>query len=351
MDRKYYVMGGSIIGVVLVLLISVMLLSSCNKKYSYSKIEDKLISAAEQAVSNGDVTVAENTEYAVTSDQLVQAGYIKSLDKLRNDNCSATVTITNNSGVYNYLPNLVCTGYSTTTLKQKVIDDNITTSKDGLYADAGEYIFKGKNPNNHLKFAGEDWLILKIDYSGNIRLINTKPADQIAQWDTKFNEQTNTMNGENEYETSSIHDLLDKRYKEFPDKLKKHIIPVSICIGARAPEDITKSNLADCSKKMDGQFLSIMNMSDYALASYDKDCSSMLAGSCMNYNFFPRYVEESWTLNVLNDSSYEVILYQQTRLIAEPANNSHKYHDVLYISGDEVYVEGDGSEENPYIIK
>ena len=350
MDRKYYVMGGSIIGVIFVLLISVLLLSSCNKKYSYSKIEDKLIKAAQKAVDNGDITVMENSEYLVTSDQLVQAGYIKSLDKLRNDNCSATVKIVNNSGTFNYLPNLTCANYSTTTLKQKIIDDNLTVSEDGLYSDNGEYIFKGKYPNNHLKFAGEDWLILRIDYSG-IRLINSKAADQIAQWDTKFNEKTNGMDGENEYETSAIHTLLVDRYNAFPDKLKKHIIPVSICIGARGPEDLSKGTSSDCSKRMDNQFLSLMNMSDYAMASYDKDCTDMLAGSCMNYNFFPLYIEESWTLNTLNDSSYEVILYQQTRMTAEIANNAHKYHDVLYISGDEVYVDGDGSEDNPYIIK
>jgi hypothetical protein len=36
--------------------------------------------------------------------------------------------------------------------------------------------------------------------------------------------------------------------------------------------------------------------------------------------------------------------------MAVKANESHKYHYVIYISGDELYIDGDGSIDNPYII-
>ena len=351
MDRKYYVMGGSIIGVVLVLLISVFILGSCSKKNSYDKVEKKLVKAAEKCVDNGDVTVPEGGQMIVSDSQLTELGYIKSLDKLKNDNCSGTVTIMNNSGVYNYIPNLVCTNYSTSTLKQRIIDDNLTTKEDGLYAVNGEYIFKGKEPNNHLKFAGQDWLIIKIDYNGNIKLINSKRADTVAQWDDKFNENTNNSYGENDYETSALRRTLSVRYNAFSDSVKKHLIPFSACVGARDAMDLTINDDIDCSKKVDNEYLSVMNMSDYALASYDKDCTDMLAGSCMNYNYFRNYIEESWTLNTLSDSTFEVILLTGPKLQAVKAYETHKYHDVVYISGDELYVDGDGSVDNPYTIK
>ena len=351
MDRKYYVMGGSIIGVILVLLLSVLILGSCTKKNSYSKIEKKLVKAAEKYIENGDATVIEGSQLIVSDTQLTDAGYLKSLDKLKNDNCSASVTIMNNSGVYNYIPNLVCTNYTSSTLRQKIIDDNLTNKEDGLYAVNGEYIFKGKEPKNHLRFAGQDWLIIKIDYSGNIKLINSKRAESLAQWDDKFNENTNNSYGENDYETSSIRRMLADRYKDFSNSVKKHLIPFSACIGARDGLDLTINENIDCAKTVDNEYLSLMNMSDYALASYDKDCTDMLAGSCMNYNYFRNYIEESWTLNVLSDSTFEVILLSGTQLRAVKANESHKYHDVVYISGNELYVEGDGSVDNPYTIK
>ncbi len=109
--KKLYKMGGAIIGIILFLLLCVILLSSCSSKGSYSKLEKKLLEAAEKCITNGDVVVDEGTSTIVTSDQLVSADYIKPLDKIKDDNCSATVTIMNNGGSYNYLPNITCNNY------------------------------------------------------------------------------------------------------------------------------------------------------------------------------------------------------------------------------------------------
>ena len=350
-NKKYYVMGGSIIAVIFVLLISMMLLSSCTKKNSYTNIEKKLISAAEKCIINEDVIVNEGESLYVTSDQLVEAGYIKSLDKLKNDGCTATVKIMNNAGIYSYLPNLTCTNYQTTTIKQKVIDDNITNSKDGLYAVDGEYVFKGKNPNNRITFGGTNWYIIRIDASGNLKLISAAPALETVQWDDKFNEDTDTSIGENDYETSSIHEHLLEKYKNYEDKVKKHLVPFDACIGSRDNLNLTTSITLDCAKTLSNQYIGLINISDYALASYDKDCTNLLSGSCMNYNYFRNFVDETWTLNTLSDTTYDSLVLIGYRISSVASREPHKYHDVVYISGDELYLEGDGSIDNPYTIK
>ena len=351
-NKKYYMMGGSIIAVILVLLLSMMLLSSCSSKANYQKIEKKLIKAAEKAVTNGDVTITEGSSMIVTSDQLEQAGYLKSLAKMNKDNCSATVTIMNNGESYNYLPNLICTNYQTKTLKSKMIDDSLTTKDAGLYYDNGEYIFKGTNPNNIVSFGGSLWFILKIDGSGNLKLLNTEQSAQYTSWDSKFNTDTNDRSGENVYENSDIHEVLKAKYDGYKINERKHLIPFGVCIGKRTPDNIAKTAYVDCGEKLEGQYLGLMSPSDYALASYDPDCENILSGSCTNYNYiYKNITSDTWTSNAMADNSYEVMIYSPGRIRRATANETYYYNLVVYVSGDELYTEGDGSVDNPYVIK
>ncbi len=349
--KKYYYMGGSIIAVILVLLLSVMLLSSCSSKGNYKKIEKKLVEGAQKVINNGDLTVLEGNSAIVTSDQLVQAEYIKPLDKMKNDGCSGTVTIMNNGGSYIYLPYLTCNNYHTVTLKDQIVADSLTTEKDGLYSVDGEYVFKGSNPNNHVNFDGEDWLIVKIDGMGNLKLVKAVESSQVAYWDRKFNEQTDNVTGENEYETSTIAAFLQSMYDDYKSDYRKHLIPFDACVGKRTIENTAKSTSVDCAKKLSGQYIALISPSDYAQASYDKDCENVLSGSCINYNYLFNNLSETWTLSAIADNSYEVLLYIPGRFRRVQANEGHYYHAVVYISGNELYTDGDGSAKNPYVIK
>ena len=118
--KKLYKMGGAIIGIILFLLLCVILLSSCSSKGNYSKLEKKLLEATEKYVSDGKVVVNEGTSTVVSSDELVSADYIKPLNKIKDDNCTATITVMNNGGAYNYIPNISCDNYKTVTLKEKI---------------------------------------------------------------------------------------------------------------------------------------------------------------------------------------------------------------------------------------
>ena len=350
-NKKYYVMGGSIIAVIFVLLISMMLLSSCNKKNSYSKIENKLVKAAEKAVTNGDVTIEPGSSMVVTADQLTEAGYIKSLDKLKNDNCSGYVTIMNNNNYYNYVPSLTCTNYHTVTLKEKIIEDNLTVKKAGLYAVDGEYVFKGQYPNNHVKFNNGDWLIIKIDSNGILKLVSLNEQKQTVYWDNKFNTDTNSRTGENEFESSNMYEMLKNKYASYKVNDVKHLVPYNICISKRSMNNIVSNSSADCSETLEGQYLGLISPSDYANASYDPDCQNILSGSCINYNYLFETLSETWTTNAIADNSYEVILYDAGRIKRVSANERHYYNLVIYISGDELYTSGNGTIDDPYVIK
>ena len=329
--KKYYVMFGSIIGIILFLLICMMLLSSCSKKGSYDKLEKKLVEGAQECISNNDVTVTEGTSTMVTSDQLISAGYIKSLDK--------------------YIPYVSCSNYTTVSLKDKIVEDNLVTKDAGLYYEDGEYIFKGKNPNNVVKFDGSTWLIIKIDNNGNLKLVSIDSSKQAVAWDNKYNEDTNYTTGENEYETSNIHDILTSKYEGYNSDNKKHLVPFSLCIGKRTNDSVAKTAAVDCAEKIDNQYFGLINPSDYANASYDKDCVDIVSGSCINFNYLYNNLSETWTANAIGNDSFEVILYSPGRIRRVDARESHYYNIVIYISGDEKYISGNGTAADPYVIK
>ena len=55
----------------------------------------------------------------------------------------------------------------------------LATSGDGLYYDsnAGEYYYKGANPDNYIEFSGEVWRIMSINSSGNLKIIKDERID------------------------------------------------------------------------------------------------------------------------------------------------------------------------------
>lgn len=350
MDRKYLVMGGTIIGVIVVLLLSVLILSSCSSKTSYEKIEKKLIKAAEKYVAEKQ-EVLEGEKLIITAEQLVNAEYIKPLDEMKEDNCEGTVLVMNNGGVMNYMPNLICANYQTKTLKNAIIDDNLVTSKAGLYAINGEYIFRGKNVNNYLSFAGKKWRIIKIDSYGNIKMVSIDESEKSVVWDNKFNTETGYSTGENVYETSFIFEYLNSQYTSYKDSTKKHLIPVNVCIGGRKKTDLVISSQVDCSKTLEKQYVGLINPTDYAQASLDPDCGKINDGSCINFNYMYNTLNGTWTINYITDNSYQAIMYSPGHFSATDTNESSRYYLVVNLSGNELYQKGSGTFDDPYVVE
>ena len=53
----------------------------------------------------------------------------------------------------------------------------VTTSGDGLYADAyeeGRYVYKGANPNNYITFSGETWRIISVETDNTIKIMRSE---------------------------------------------------------------------------------------------------------------------------------------------------------------------------------
>ena len=87
-----------------------------------------------------------------------------------------TITATDNAGN---------TATKTVTVRvfTKLIDRDLVTTGDGLYADsqtAGRYYYKGATPSNYLTFNGETWRILSVEADGSVKIIRNTPYTSAA---------------------------------------------------------------------------------------------------------------------------------------------------------------------------
>ena len=123
-----------------------------------------------------------------------------------------------------------------------------------------------------------------------------------------------------------------------------------MCIGKRAINDIGLYSESDCSKKLDNQVVSIINVTDFAKASLDPECNSIVSKSCKNYNYFHKMNMSSWTLNGVSDNTYEVYYLSSGVIYHQEANWNEFYNVVIYIDSDEIVSEGKGTITSPYKI-
>ncbi len=353
-DAKYRIFV--IIGIIMVVFIMVIAIASLftNHKMSFSKIEQKMKTAAQNYYEDhtDQLPVQDGDKVTITVDTLVEAKKIKSLNQLSNvDSCTGTVTILNNNGYYLYLPYLDCgENYQTSTILSKIIEPkNIVSSGNGLYKMGDEYIFRGEYVNNYVTFAGEPWRIIKVTADQSIRLIRVSETDEY-EWDNRYNSQTGDSDGINNYLVSRVRDRVNEIYnndKVFTDTERSYIISHDVCIGKRTAND---SNETECSNVLENQPLALPRASEIMLASIDPQCTKINSMNCINYNWMSKLQQDIWTVTA--DSASTNYVYTIGRIARKTeANDEAATYIVLHLSGNLPYISGDGSKENPYIIK
>lgn len=363
LDKKFIIIAASIILLPIVVIIFLAIIQGCSGKITYETYQEKMISAAEKYITEKEkIPTSEGEITKVKLEKLVNGGYIKSTEKLLDDpTCEGSVVVRRNGssiestagGFLNYTVDLVCDSYKTIHLVDK-IKENIVTEESGLYAVGEEYIFKGIKPKNYITFFGHEYRIMSVDKNGILRLIKSNSEIASRVWDNKFNVDIGYSYGKNIYKDSAILTYLIKDY-ENPKKINKqakhHVMAYDVCIGKRKNNDYSISKELDCSEKLPKQVISLMNVSDFALASTDPDCNSVIGRSCKNYNYLSNIAFSGWTSNVSSDNTYEVFNITGGLLTYQKGSAFNEYNIVIYIDGNELYTEGTGSQADPFVIK
>lgn len=361
LDKKFLITFGCIIFIPIFIIVLLLILQGCgNRKVTYDKYEEKMIEASQKYMEDNEKELkGEGESLLIELKDLIDDEYIKSPEKLlKDDSCDGSVLVRRNGssveknegGFLNYISNLNCKEYNSPTLMSK-IKEGLVVEGAGLYALDDGFVFRGKDVKNYVSIDKEIYRIISIDEQGLAKLIKEDGERLETYWDMKYNLDTEDYSGKNIYADSNIVESLKEFYTDdtFTLEMKKHLVAKDVCVGARAIGDLAIYNNSDCNSIIEDQFISLIDISDYAKASIDKDCNSLEAMSCGNYNYFESIDVDSWLANPVSNNSYQVYYLNNGTVDYKDASKYEEYNIVIYIDSLEI-VSGNGSLEEPFVL-
>ena len=354
-DKSYYLLGGTV-----VILIIVILIASCANKNtgsSYEKIEEKMKLAAKNYYDarKNKLPKEDGGVVKVNIGTLVDAELLDEINdpKDETNTCTGYVEVTKVGDDYSYMPFLSCKGnyepkYLTDVIKNATPDEY----GNGVYNLNGEYVYRGKNVNNYLKFDNKLWRIIKIDKDGDIKIVLSEPTEDSYPYDTAYNSEAEDSSGiTTDYLKTDIRKTLNDYYKSNLSKdAKSKIIKKELCIGGYLLTD-EFSYEKECSKKTTTkEYISLLNVSDYQNASLSTQCTTLENRECSNYNYLFDYKFNSFFINPSAANSY-YILYLSDNVYESYASTELRINPVINITGKSIKKSGNGTEEKPFTIK
>ncbi len=357
-NKKLALIGGVVVGLVVVAVIAIFIIARDNN-LEFSAIEQQLRRGAEKYFKdNANLLPKENGQKTVVDVTTLENGeYIPLLSKMvKNDVvCNGEVRVSKNGKHYLYVPYLNCgKEYVTEELYKKIINpSNIVTKDDGLYKINNEYVFRGEPTNNFVEFAGQKWLIIKVDKDNHIKIMQYENKNRFA-WDNRYNIDRNSNEGINNYLKSSIEtELLNLFDSEelIPEKEKRFVVYKPFCIGKRSETAADKSGKVECAKMTKAQPLGLITVGEFLTASLDKNCKTTYDASCQNYNYLAKFEHSWWTITGNKEKSHRIYRVSETFITDTSASNEIRIKPVLHLSDNIIYSGGIGTFDDPYIIK
>lgn len=370
--------GIVIIGLVVVLIIGFIISIFTKKDYSYSDTEevmkDAAISYFEEYQDKLPESTAEIIEVNVAV--LVQNKNMKELDHyLKGQSCKGNVSVEKiSSKEYSYTPYLKCgNDYETTTLYNALKNkENLVTEGFGLYFYNNEYVFRGTDVNNYVKFSDSDTLfrVIKITKNNEVVLIQDEKSTNSYVWDERYNQVYEDNVGINDYKNSSISTTLeyfyngkigtenageyDETYFEMEPTFltkedKKKLVKFNACVGKRSETDTSKDGSTDCSVTYETK-VSLLAAYDFMNASLDPNCTTTISPSCQNYNYLAEDLR-FWLGNGVAENSGEVYFVSSNYIANGKASTEMAIRPIIHLSEKVMLEEGKGTKEKPYIVR
>ena len=350
-----------IISIVIILFGGALIYNKFFFKKSYSEVETIMKEATVKYFSKYEEKLPKdiNISITVSVDTLVKNNMmdtVVSYTKDKNVTCEGEVSVTNINCNYIYTPRLDCgDNYKTQTLIN-YIDDNVSivTDGNGLYKMDNTLVYRGDSVDNYLKLNSKTYRIVKFVDQHPV-IIFTDNSESV-QWDDRYNINNDSDSGINDYEKSRMKEYLIKKYKSnLKDALlnsdsRMLVTSYNLPIGRRKNADTDKTGTLENAQILTNQYIGLLPVSDFLNASLDENCNSTIAESCKNYNYLNKYKYTWWTVTANSTNSYKVYTINKTATTAQPSNQAY-VRPVFYLAKDTIYVSGDGSKTNPFIVK
>lgn len=366
--KRMFKMMGFIVGGMFILLFILYIVSLfTTKDYSYTELEGLLKNAAISYFKDypDSLPQADGDIVEIDSSNLVAAEKMKTLSEYTGEGvaCSGVVQVEKAGEEFLYTPYLNCgDNYLTEELYKKIIsDENLVSTGYGLYANNGNYIYRGEDVDNYVKLGNSLWRIVKVTANNNIVLIHQDGILYSQPWDNRYNEGKFYAAGFNNYNSSRVKEFLEKVYNNpnkdeqediLSKKDKANLVSYNLCIGKRANNSETKDNSEECNEVLNNQKLGLLTLSDYLYASIDPNCKSSLSKSCQNYNYLILKDKTWWLATGDKNDTSKVYSVQSNGVVeAMDASNYNIIRPVIYLNSKVLYKSGDGSLEKPFKIK
>ena len=239
----------------------------------------------------------------------------------------------------------------------EVVD--IVNTGDGLYKDEyedGRYFFKGKNPNNYIKFNDEKkpWRIISIENDGTIKILKEESIGNIT-WDG---------NKRGSWQEATLNTYLNNDYyNNLTVTAQSQIVNHNFSIGGvdYDNDDIKGQITTENSKVWNGK-IGLITASEFIRTSNNKtSCGTNRAYNdnadlCKSTNWMHSDYH-FWTISLYKNSTTSGInifseeYYGMIIGIADIRYETPYVRPALYLSSSIKITGGDGSENNPFVIE
>lgn len=361
-DKKsLIIMGIIIISLIIILFGGALIYNKFFFMKSYNEVESIMKDATVKYFEKYEEKLPSNINDSITVsvDTLVKNNMMDTIVSYTKDNsvtCDGEVRVTNINGDYRYATTLDCGDTYTTQTLTDYIDENVSivTSGNGLYNMDGVLVYRGDSIDNYLKLNGKVYRIVKF-FNGHPVIILTDNSESV-QWDNRYNINNDSDSGINDYDKSRIKEYLNKVYKSntegslLNNETRMLVTSYDLPIGRRKNADTDKTGVLENAKVLTNQYIGLLTVSDFLNASLDDNCNSTIAESCKNYNYLNKFKYTWWTVTANSTNTYKVYTIDKTASTALPSSQAY-IRPVFQLAKDAIYVSGDGSKNNPFIVK
>lgn len=367
-----------ILGILIFVIIIISVLSSLGGGSSsggvtasgYEQLENKVQSAAKKYLNDNRELLPKTTNRNTTIklETLQKNDYIGTVYSVDDDNvtCTGYVEVAKTSEDkkdYKIYPYLSCGRYYKTMSIADYIKENDTEIIEGvgLYKSGNDWVYKGEKPKNYLSIDGKIYRILSVLEDGKLKVISAQATKNTYMWDDRFNSDVNKYYGINNFQKSRMKDTLVEIYNKkiedyndafFSDIEKEYIIDHEFCVGKIAFDTkLSELKSKECSETATLK-VGLINASDYVNASADTNCNALTNKQCNNYNYLYSFNNKTFALiNSYSGNSYSYLAFSSGDIITKKANSKSKLYPTFYLSEKNLYKSGDGTKENPYILR
>lgn len=207
-------------------------------------------------------------------------------------------------------------GEKTDFLYMNIVKNNsVVYEGEGLYMSGGNYVYKGTNVDNYIKYSNMLWRIMKINPDNTIEIALDSNINQL-----KWNSEVTT------YDKSDINKYVNDIFLKYLDT--SFLEKSSICLD-------TVNNIKEytCDKVNNDYYVRILSANDFI--------NSQKNGTYLNNN------QEMWTSTTTDD---QVWYTSENTLDKDYSDEMYFIKPVVTLKASVMYKDGDGSKKNPYII-